>query len=259
MKETLVYARLTVTLFIVQGLTIINPVHATNNNAAELFQLCATCHGSEGLGKKELNAPSLAGLPEWYLVNQLKKFREGIRGAKPEDPEGLRMHPMARTLDTYSLEHNRSNGRWKYTSDREIKSVSKFISNLTPKLPENTLLEGNHSKGKNIYMSCMGCHGQNLAGNEAIMAPPLTYIEDWYMLEQLKKFKKGLRGNEQFDTYDQTSKVYISAVQATAMRGILKVSVHSEKRMTDVISYIRFLAKENATCKASIDELNVDN
>ena len=43
--------------------------------AVQLFQLCSACHGPQGHGNRELMAPAIAGLPEWYVVNQLKKLK----------------------------------------------------------------------------------------------------------------------------------------------------------------------------------------
>ena len=67
------------------------------------------------------------------------------------------------------------------------------------------------------------------------------------MLEQLKKFRDGIRGNEKLDQYDPTSKIYISAAQAMAMRGIVKVSVSTEDKMKNVIAYIRELGAKKAS------------
>ncbi len=62
------------------------------------YAVCATCHGPEAKGNKALNAPSLRYLPDWYMFTQLKKFKEGIRGAHPQDLTGMTMRPMALTL-----------------------------------------------------------------------------------------------------------------------------------------------------------------
>ena len=213
----------------------------TNIRGKQLFAMCSSCHGQNGHGNHDLLSPSIAGLPEWYLINQLRKFRLGKRGAHPDDYAGLKMHPIARILDADTLVQNKSKGTWKYTGEKEILAISDFISKLPPKQPKDILKGGDPVKGKVIYMSCMGCHGQNLEGNELLLAPPQTYMEDWYMLEQLKKFRDGLRGNEKLDHYDPSSKLYVSAAQAMAMRGIVKVAVASEGKMKDVIAYIREL------------------
>ncbi len=219
----------------------------TNIRGKQLFAMCSSCHGQNGHGNHDLLSPSIAGLPEWYLINQLRKFRSGKRGAHPDDYAGLKMHPIARILDADTLVQNKSKGTWKYTGEKEILAISEFISKLPSKQPKDIIKGGDPVKGKVIYMSCMGCHGQNLEGNEALLAPPQVYMEDWYMLEQLKKFRDGIRGNEKLDQYDPTSKIYISAAQAMAMRGIVKVSVSTEDKMKNVIAYIRELGAKKAS------------
>ncbi len=65
---------------------------------AELFQLCAQCHGAEAHGNEMFLAPSIAGLPQWYVVMQLHEFRQGYRGHHFDDISGMRMRPMSLTL-----------------------------------------------------------------------------------------------------------------------------------------------------------------
>ncbi len=63
-----------------------------------LFATCSACHGDDGAGNQDLKAPRIAGIDDWYLATELRKFRSGVRGANPKDPEGRLMRPMARTL-----------------------------------------------------------------------------------------------------------------------------------------------------------------
>lgn len=65
---------------------------------AALFATCAACHGENGMGNKDLKAPQLAGVDDWYLATELRKYRSGVRGTSPMDREGRLMRPMARTL-----------------------------------------------------------------------------------------------------------------------------------------------------------------
>ncbi len=61
-------------------------------------QLCGACHGAQAQGNRALHSPRLAGSDDWYLVTQLKAFREGVRGSHPEDRNGRQMRAMAATL-----------------------------------------------------------------------------------------------------------------------------------------------------------------
>ncbi|MDX1569765.1 MAG: c-type cytochrome [Xanthomonadales bacterium] len=63
-----------------------------------LYTTCQACHGAKAEGNEQLNAPALTGLQDWYIIRQLKNFKEGIRGSNPEDIYGAQMRPMAMTL-----------------------------------------------------------------------------------------------------------------------------------------------------------------
>jgi cytochrome c oxidase subunit 2 len=70
-----------------------------------LYAVCATCHGANAEGLKEMNAPALAGQEDWYLIRQLQNFKSGIRGTNPADTYGLQMAPMAQVLaDAQAIE-----------------------------------------------------------------------------------------------------------------------------------------------------------
>jgi cytochrome c553 len=63
-----------------------------------LYATCGACHGDSGAGNQDLGAPRIAGVDDWYLATELRKFRSGVRGTSPKDREGRLMRPMARTL-----------------------------------------------------------------------------------------------------------------------------------------------------------------
>ena len=50
-----------------------------------LFDLCTQCHGPQGGGNEVTLAPSIAGMSQWYVENQLHNFRKGVRGRHPGD------------------------------------------------------------------------------------------------------------------------------------------------------------------------------
>ncbi len=66
-------------------------------HGAKLYTVCANCHGADGQGIS-MNAPRQAGMSDWYLLSQLKNFKEGIRGTHPADLSGKQMGFMSRTL-----------------------------------------------------------------------------------------------------------------------------------------------------------------
>ena len=52
---------------------------------------CALCHGAHAEGIEALGGNKLTDLPDWYLARQLMYFRDGVRGADPQDAFGLQM------------------------------------------------------------------------------------------------------------------------------------------------------------------------
>jgi cytochrome c oxidase subunit 2 len=79
-----------------------NPAPATVSgdmrNGHNPYVTCAACHGADGKGIQATNAPRLEGMSDWYLVTQLKNFKQGIRGAHPKDLFGRQMASMAAML-----------------------------------------------------------------------------------------------------------------------------------------------------------------
>lgn len=62
------------------------------------YSTCVACHGVAAEGNPALNAPALATTGDWYQVRQLRLFKEGLRGAHPDDTYGQQMRPMAGVL-----------------------------------------------------------------------------------------------------------------------------------------------------------------
>jgi cytochrome c oxidase subunit 2 len=96
-----------------------NPAPATvkgdPNNGRRLYvTTCGNCHSPDGRGIQATNAPGLKGMSDWYLVTQLKNFKQGIRGAHPQDMYGGQMALMAAIL----------------TDDRAVDDLVAYISTL---------------------------------------------------------------------------------------------------------------------------------
>jgi cytochrome c553 len=62
------------------------------------YLLCASCHGVTGSGFEAGNVPPLAGLDDWYVAAQLRKFKNGVRGTTPDDAFGPVMRNVAASL-----------------------------------------------------------------------------------------------------------------------------------------------------------------
>jgi cytochrome c oxidase subunit 2 len=181
----------------------------------QVFGTCVPCHGRDGMGSALLGAPSIAGLPQWYLERQLRNFQSAMRGAHPHDLEGSRMRPMARSL----------------YREGDVTSVAQYVATLPARVPAPTLAMGDTANGRMRYQGlCVTCHLDDGKGNEPLGAPPLTHQYDWYMLSQLAKFKNGMRGAHPEDAM---------GAQMAAMATTLEDST----AMHDVIAFIRTLQK----------------
>jgi cytochrome c oxidase subunit II len=145
---------------------------------ADLYAGCVACHGAAGSGNATLGAPTIAGLPEWYVKAQLEKFQTGLRGKHADDAEGLRMRAMSKQM----------------MSDAETAAVAAYVASLQPVKNAATIADGNAATGQAAFALCVPCHGAKGEGNEALKAPPLAGQDDWYVAAQIRKFKAGIRG-----------------------------------------------------------------
>lgn len=59
---------------------------------------CAACHGPRAEGIRELGAPALQALADWYVLAQLDGFRLGWRGSDPADSLGQSMRAASMAL-----------------------------------------------------------------------------------------------------------------------------------------------------------------
>jgi cytochrome c oxidase subunit 2 len=67
---------------------------------AGLYPGCLLCHGPDGRGLPAIGFPSLRVQGDWYLVRQLALFRQGVRGAHPDDGPGQLMRSAAGSVWT---------------------------------------------------------------------------------------------------------------------------------------------------------------
>jgi cytochrome c553 len=169
---------------------------------------CLICHSSQEMQR----GPIVDGLPAWYSQAQLKKFRDGIRGQNPENRSELL---MGSTRDLFD-------------DDESIRLLSQYISQLTPK-PHIKVVRGNAERGHLIYGTCLLCHGAYGQGNERLRSPPLNMLEDWYLLDQLRKFASGKRGYHPEDPY--------GIQMAYSLKGF------SDQDLKDVVAYIQGFSK----------------
>jgi cytochrome c oxidase subunit 2 len=185
------------------------------------YAVCAACHGAQGEGNPALNAPKLAGQESWYMRRQIEYFKNGARGAHPDDEFGRQMAPMAATL----------------VNDAAIENVIAYVQTLPDNPPEHTVT-GDIENGEDIYVTCGACHGYQGEGRFAVNASRLAGMDDWYMARQLKNFRSGARGAHDLDKY---------GMQMNMMAAILR----SDDRVNDVVAYINTLSGNREQAQVS--------
>lgn len=177
---------------------------------AASYAVCAACHGSQGEGNVALNAPKLSGQNPRYLKEQLRKYKAGIRGTHEADIYGRQMQPMAATLAT----------------DAMVNNVLAYIGTL-PDDPAPATISGDIAHGAKLYAVCANCHGKDGQGIR-MNAPRQAGISDWYLLNQLKNFKEGVRGTHPADLHGK-------------QMGFMARMLQDEQAMKDVVAYINTL------------------
>ena len=108
--------------------------------------------------------------------------------------------------------------------DAAMRNVAVYIESMPPKLGRVTIT-GDAARGESKYTTCAACHGAGGQGQEALGAPALAGVDDWYLLRQLENFRSGLRGYLPDDAHGQQ------------MRAATQV-LDGERDMHDVIAYI---------------------
>jgi cytochrome c oxidase subunit 2 len=68
------------------------------------YLLCASCHGVTGRGFEGGQVPPLAGLDDWYVAAQIRKFKNGVRGTMPGDAFGPVMQAVAARLSAEDID-----------------------------------------------------------------------------------------------------------------------------------------------------------
>ena len=135
---------------------------------AERITLCGSCHGGDG-NSVIVNTPSLAGQPDFFILNQLFLMREGVRRVDV-------MLPFVKDL-----------------KDEEIDALSKHFAKLSPKPSGETIDPALVKRGAALAasMRCTSCHLPNLEGQQQI--PRLSKQRVDYLIAALKEFRDNKR------------------------------------------------------------------
>jgi cytochrome c oxidase subunit 2 len=55
------------------------------------------------------------------------------------------------------------------------------------------------ARGRQVYETCVPCHGANGAGNRVLGAPEIAGLPKWYLVAELTKFQHAIRGADPRD------------------------------------------------------------
>jgi len=135
--------------------------------AARIKQ-CGACHGEDG-NSRIPNVPSLAGQPEFFVMNQLFIMREGVRRIEA-------MMPLVKDL-----------------KDDELQGLAKHFSALAPAASEAAIDPTLVTRGAELAakLRCGSCHLPTLAGQDQM--PRLAKQRLDYLIKALKEFRDNTR------------------------------------------------------------------
>jgi cytochrome c553 len=135
---------------------------------AERIRQCAACHG-EGGNSKAANIPSLAGQPEFFILNQLFLMREGVRQIEM-------MTPYVKDL-----------------TDSEIDGLAKHFARLDAKASDEKIDSSLVQRGSELAVTlrCSSCHLPNLAGRQQM--PRLAKQRVDYLIHSMKEYRDNTR------------------------------------------------------------------
>lgn len=185
-----------------------------NAAADDLVQygVCVSCHGAHGEGRPELGTPRIGDLEAAYVAEQLRAFRDGQRGAHPDDLAAKPMVAVARGLN-----------------DEIVDRLAKFTAALEP---EHRAKGPAAAAGARVYAGCKICHGADARGDAKRSAPSLVFQDASYLARQLRNYRDGRR---------------VSTILAVQMAVFAKDL--SDAQIDDVVAYIGSLRPERPPLK----------
>lgn len=166
----------------------------------EIYQDCLLCHSDQELQR----GPVLAGQDSAYLLRQLQKFKQGLRGRNPAHRQEMLMGSASDALD-----------------EEELAPVAGYIASLPPVAYEPSI-RGDTQEGEKIYRArCLSCHGTQAEGTRSFRTGSLAVAEDWYVLAQLRHFKNGRRGIHPEDAEGRLMAQQLAGLDDHAFRNVV--------------------------------------
>jgi cytochrome c553 len=141
---------------------------AAETSLQERIEQCAGCHGEDGNSRME-NIPSLAGQPEFFVLNQLFLMREGVRKIEA-------MMPFVKDL-----------------KDDDLAALAKHFAGLTPKPSGEKVDPALARRGGELVarLRCGSCHQPDLAGQQQMPRVAKQRVD--YLIYSLKAYRDDQR------------------------------------------------------------------
>jgi len=159
------------------------------NRGKALNRQCALCHGLHGQGIIGGKYPRLAGLPQYYLVSMMNKYKDGTL-----DYQAMTVVGGLRNLSDEDTQNLAA-----YLSDIDLAAVSP-LNIPTP--------EADAENGEELFQGdCKTCHGRKAEGMKRKESPPLAGQYSEYLARQIAMFKKKERIHAN-DEEDETFAAY---------------------------------------------------
>jgi cytochrome c553 len=147
---------------------IVSVSGAGAQGVAERVKQCAVCHGEDG-NSQMANLPSLAGQPEFFIINQLFLMREGVR----------KVDAMAVLV--------------KDLKDDDLQALAKHYAAQPPKASGEPIDPTLVQRGSELAATrrCGSCHQPALNGADQI--PRIAKQRVDYLITALKELRDGKR------------------------------------------------------------------
>ncbi len=141
---------------------------ADNAAIKEKAEVCAGCHGDNGISQTE-NIPSLAGQLDQFIQWQLVFFRAGAR-------KNEQMQPIVEQL-----------------TNEDIRNLGAYFASLPPFKGGKDDNPDLSEKGKQAAAGrrCASCHGDTFAGTKAVAR--IAGQREEYLVKALHDYKSGQR------------------------------------------------------------------
>lgn len=160
-------------------------VYAQRGNQTErqqppAVQACVGCHGTQGQGNPDAEAPRLAGQSAYYLLKQLDSYANGSRRNRVMEPIAKGLAPEVRADVA------------RYYAAIDAPFDKRIQTQRSPERGRVLAMEGDNARK---VQACRNCHGPGGVG-EPPNIPYLAGLDAKYLSAALNAWQEGTRTND---------------------------------------------------------------